>query len=74
MTAIVGAMAPPDGVTPNFDGHLTTLQREFYIIWIVTFFVATVALVMRIYTRGWIVRAFGLDDCKFFNHSKGAIN
>ncbi|KPM41342.1 hypothetical protein AK830_g5207 [Neonectria ditissima] len=54
MSQDVGAMAPPNGETPDFDGS-TSLQRSVVIVYGCTFAIATVALVLRIYCAVAIV-------------------
>ena len=63
-TAEVGLMPPPPGVTPNFH-HTTPVQVAFIAVFAVTFTLATIALVMRVYTRAFVVKALGFDDRMF---------
>lgn len=59
----VGAMEPPDGVTPNFHGS-TTLQYTIIVVYSVTFGLATVAMMLRLYTGAFIVKKIGWDSRK----------
>jgi hypothetical protein len=62
-TEIVGAMPAPEGVTPDFSLTMTTVQHKFIVVYSITFGIAVFLLVLRLYTRAFIVRALGLDDC-----------
>ncbi|WAO92079.1 Hypothetical protein NCS54_00957300 [Fusarium falciforme] len=55
-----GAMPPPKGVTPDFDGS-TTLQHSVVVVYSCTFAVATVTLVLRLYSASAIVRKLDWD-------------
>ncbi|KAH7137333.1 hypothetical protein B0J13DRAFT_559501 [Dactylonectria estremocensis] len=55
MSQDVGALAPPNGETPDFDGS-TALQRSVVIVYGCTFAIASVALALRIYCAVAIVR------------------
>lgn len=58
----VPAAPPPPGVTPNFDNPPSE-EYEIYSISIAMCATATVVLLARLYTRTFILRATGLDDC-----------
>lgn len=58
----VPAAPPPPGVTPNFDNPPSEAY-EIYSISIAMCATATVVLLARLYTRAFILRATGLDDC-----------
>ncbi|KAL2166185.1 hypothetical protein VTG60DRAFT_3145 [Thermothelomyces hinnuleus] len=60
-TAMVGLMPPPPGVTPDFY-HTTAVQVRFIIVFAVTFTLATIALLLRLYTRAFVVKSLGLDE------------
>lgn len=62
-TEIVGAMPPPEGVTPDFSLTMTTVQHKFIVVYSITFGIAVLLLLLRLYTRAFIVRSLGLDDC-----------
>ncbi|KAL2022656.1 hypothetical protein VTK56DRAFT_5000 [Thermocarpiscus australiensis] len=60
-TVEVGLMPPPPGVFPNFH-HTTPVQISFIAVFAVTFALATIALLLRVYTRVLVVKSVGLDD------------
>ena len=62
---IVGAMPPPAGVTPDFSGRRTELQDKTIVIFSVMTALSSVFILLRVYTRVFLVKTFGLDDCKF---------
>ncbi|KAL2829346.1 hypothetical protein BJY01DRAFT_255041 [Aspergillus pseudoustus] len=61
-TEIVGAMPPPDGVDPDFSLTRTSIQEKFILTYAMTLGIAILLLLMRLYTRLFIVKSFGLDD------------
>ncbi|KAK4149764.1 puromycin-sensitive aminopeptidase [Chaetomidium leptoderma] len=60
-TAMVGLMPAPPDVTPDFY-HTTPVQISFIAVFTVTFALATIALLLRVYTRVMIVKSVGLDE------------
>ncbi|KAK4446096.1 puromycin-sensitive aminopeptidase [Podospora aff. communis PSN243] len=64
-TAMVGLMPPPPGVTPDFY-RTTPVQVSFIVVFAVTFTLATLALILRLYTRAWIVKSISLDEPLLF--------
>ncbi|KAL2141914.1 hypothetical protein VTI28DRAFT_1799 [Corynascus sepedonium] len=60
-TAWVGLMPPPPGVTPDFH-HTTSVQLRFIIVFAVTYALATIALLLRLYTRAFVVKSVGFDE------------
>ncbi|EEA19213.1 integral membrane protein (Pth11), putative [Talaromyces marneffei ATCC 18224] len=54
-TEIVGAMPPPEGVTPDFSLTMTTVQHKFIVVYSITFGIAVLLLLLRLYTRAFIV-------------------
>ncbi|EXM15598.1 hypothetical protein RAB80_017576 [Fusarium oxysporum f. sp. vasinfectum] len=60
----VGAMPPPDGVTPDFSGGIgsTYLQSTLIIVYSVTFALATITMILRIYTAGWVAKKLSWDS------------
>ncbi|KAH6850693.1 hypothetical protein B0I37DRAFT_119276 [Chaetomium sp. MPI-CAGE-AT-0009] len=60
-TAMVGMMPAPPGVTPDFY-HTTPVQVSFMAVFGVTFALATIALLLRFYTRVFVVKSVGLDE------------
>jgi hypothetical protein len=61
--AIVGAMTPPVGVTADFSLARTPVQEQFILVYSITFGIAILLLVLRLYTRICLVRSVGYDDC-----------
>ncbi|GAB1314659.1 Rhodopsin domain-containing protein [Madurella fahalii] len=57
----VGLMPPPPGVIPDFH-HTTPVQISFIAVFAVTYTLATVALILRVYTRAFVVKSVGLDE------------
>ncbi|KAF4342072.1 integral membrane protein [Fusarium beomiforme] len=60
MSQDVGAMPPPVGVTPNFDG-ISALQKTVVIVFSCTFFIATVIFALRMYCAVVLVRKLDWD-------------
>ncbi|KAK3297418.1 uncharacterized protein B0H64DRAFT_473530 [Chaetomium fimeti] len=60
-TGMVGMMPPPPNVTPDFY-HTTSVQIAFIAVFGVTFALATIALLLRFYTRVFVVKSVGLDE------------
>ncbi|QPC70596.1 hypothetical protein HYE68_001348 [Fusarium pseudograminearum] len=60
MSQDVGGMPPPEGVTPDFDGS-SPLQKSIVVIYSCTFAVATILLMLRLYTGIVIVRKLDWD-------------
>lgn len=58
------AAPPPPGVKPNFVDPPGS-HYEIYSVTLAMCFTATFFLVIRLYTRGILLRALGLDDCEF---------
>ncbi|KAF2816618.1 uncharacterized protein BDZ99DRAFT_494414 [Mytilinidion resinicola] len=61
--SVPGAIAPPPGVTPHFHGPMNDKQKQVATAASVNMALSTLFLVLRLYTRGIIVRSFGSDDC-----------
>lgn len=59
----VGLMPAPAGETVNFDG-ISQLQITILAVYISTSFLATIGLVLRLYTGAHLVRNIGVDACK----------
>ncbi|KAH7007835.1 hypothetical protein B0J12DRAFT_692198 [Macrophomina phaseolina] len=57
----VGAIPPPPGVSPNFD-HPENKSSEVFIINILLPIIATLILLLRLYTRRFIVHNVGAED------------
>ncbi|OCK72719.1 hypothetical protein K432DRAFT_411864 [Lepidopterella palustris CBS 459.81] len=62
MVTVSGVVPPPPGVTPNFSPGLNAEQWKAINVPAVMLGLCTIIFFLRIYTRGWIVRAFGMDD------------
>ncbi|OBS24438.1 hypothetical protein FPOA_04981 [Fusarium poae] len=60
MSQDVGGMPPPEGVTPDFDGG-SPLQSSIVVVFLCTFAVATVTLLLRLYSGISIVRKLDWD-------------
>ncbi|KAM7219432.1 puromycin-sensitive aminopeptidase [Rhypophila decipiens] len=60
-TEMVGLMPPPPGHTPDFYS-ITPIQNTFTVVFAVFWGLATVALILRVYTRAYIVKAIGWDE------------
>lgn len=54
-------MPPPPGETPDFDGE-SDRQRAIVAVFAVTFTLATIATVLRFYTRVYILKVVSLDE------------
>ena len=64
--SIIDPDPPPPGVETNFDGPNT--YGNFYIFCAIFGFVlSTVFTAMRLYTKGFMTRALGWDDCMPFS-------
>lgn len=59
----VGLMPAPKGVTPDFHGT-SDLQITILAVYICTSVLATVGLILRLYTGARLVRNLGLDACE----------
>ena len=57
------AGVPPAGVTPNFDNP-QNLDVLLYVTATLTLSFATFAIIIRIYTKHFLLRAMGYEDCK----------
>ena len=58
------AGTPPAGIQPNFD-QPANLNTVIYITNTITLILATLAVFIRIYTRHFLLRSMGYDDCEF---------
>ncbi|KFY54478.1 hypothetical protein V497_07680 [Pseudogymnoascus sp. VKM F-4516 (FW-969)] len=62
-TAPEGLMPPPLGVTPDFDvNHYNSTQLQFILAYTITLGFAVITLLLRLYTRIFLIQGFGLDD------------
>ena len=64
--AIVGLRPPPPGVTPNF-AHPESRGYRISITLVVCLVLCTGVVLVRLYTRYFITRMIGADDCKYPN-------
>lgn len=60
-TDIIGAGAPPPGVTPNFT-HPAYIGYRVFIVAAVFPVVAAPFVVMRVYTKSLIIRRWSFED------------
>jgi len=58
------ALLPPKGVEPNFIDP-SSMQDEFNYVITLSLAIAALSVMIRLYTRKFIVRNLALDDCKF---------
>lgn len=65
-TAPEGLMPAPIGVTPDFDvNHYSSTQLQFILAYSITLVFAAITLLLRLYTRIFLIQGFGLDDGEF---------
>ncbi|OBT56394.1 hypothetical protein VE04_05101 [Pseudogymnoascus sp. 24MN13] len=58
-----GLMPAPLGVIPDFDvNHYNSTQIQFILAYSITLFFAAITLLLRLYTRIFLIQGFGLDD------------
>ena len=57
------AGVPPAGVTPNFNSPHNQ-AKPLYVVASLTLCFATLAVVIRIYTKHFLLRSTGYEDCK----------
>ena len=57
-----GVIPPPPGVTPNFENPARRHDTTVYIVSSVGIVICTLCVAMRIYAKGWVKRAFGIED------------
>lgn len=55
---------PPAGVIPNFDKS-PNLDVYLYVTAALAISFATCAIIIRIYTKHFLLRSMGHEDCKF---------
>jgi hypothetical protein len=61
-----GLMPAPLGVIPDFDvNHYNSTQIQFILAYSITLFFAAITLLLRLYTRIFLIQGFGLDDGEF---------
>lgn len=62
--ATMPAMAAPPGVVSDFNSPDSLLTYSFATVAICVFSI-TVALVLRLFTKIWVAKSMGWDDCEF---------
>lgn len=60
---LVGLMPVPEGDTADFYGT-SDLQVTILVVYITTSVLATVGLIVRLYTNIFLIQKLGLDACK----------
>lgn len=58
------AMKPPNGVTPNFE-HPRGMGSEVYTTLFLSIVISTVFVWTRLYTKHFIIKTHGWEDCMF---------
>lgn len=59
----VGAVAPPSGITPDFENP-TSRAGRLLAANVACLVIATIFVVLRLYTNIFLVRVIGWDDCE----------
>ena len=65
----IPALAPPPGVTPNFDNP-SSIGKAIIIVNVVFLTLMLGFVIMRIYTRGILLGSLHWDDCEQFDPSR----
>jgi hypothetical protein len=60
---IIALLPPPPGVTPDFD-HPVSIAYRLVITIAICLSASTIAILLRLYTKFFIVHIVGVDDCK----------
>jgi hypothetical protein len=60
---IVGLLPPPPGVTPDFDNPISIAYRLVITI-AICLSTSTIVVLLRLYTKSFIVHTISADDCK----------
>ena len=60
----IPALAPPAGVVPNFVNP-ENQNVTIYVVLTISISVTMLAVMTRIYTKAYIIRKIGWEDCKF---------
>ena len=61
--ATIPALPPPPGVVSNFENPPSEATSIITVTAVFLAFMLAMVM-MRIYTKGWIIRSLGWDDCK----------
>ena len=64
--SIVGGLSPPPGVTPNFIDPYSIIKAVHPAV-VMTVVFTTVTTWLRLYTRFYIIKAHGWEDCELFS-------
>jgi len=62
----IPSLRPPPGVIPNFK-HPPSLADALIAVDVVFLALMLVAVGVRVYTKGFILRSLGWDDCEWLN-------
>lgn len=57
------AASPPAGVTPNFNDP-PNLDRAVAVVLTLCIFLSTVAVLLRLYTKKFLIRSWAYEDCE----------
>ena len=63
--SIVGALAPPPGVTPNFEHPQGSIKKYNVVAYALGVPVITIFVAVRLYVKAYIIRAIHPEDCEF---------
>jgi len=63
-TQLVGLMPAPEGVTPDFFSRTTT-QTTFILLFAIMWGLATICVILRLYTRAILVKNVGWDEREY---------
>ena len=64
---IVGGLQPPPGITPNFVNP-RSIEGTIAALVVVCVVTTTISTLLRMYTRVFIAKNHGMDDCKSGPH------
>lgn len=67
------AGAPPAGVTPNFSDP-TNLNGLVILVLVLCLVFATMAVLMRVYTKCFLIRSWDYEDCNLPGFSSTILN
>lgn len=68
MTSFAPVVTPPPGVTPNFDAPNPN-GTALIVVSIIAIVCTTTVVAARLYTKAFLTRALGWDDCRCFENS-----
>lgn len=60
----IGYLDAPSGVVPDFNRGLTSVQIIIIVLFSVTYALATLFLVLRLYTSAFINKGVDVGDCE----------